>query len=150
MFIDNRLTCMHYHSDGRRQDGRTFGRTNERKENIQTNSHKQYHTKICIQADGRTHGRTDTYRDNIRTGSQTDGQKHTQNCIPHTNGWTDRLSNRRTVRQTFYPHAHRHSHTHAKIKFSWSKRNSANQCLMKSFAQLNYVVRSTYLIVRTS
>ena len=31
------LTCMHYHSDGIRQDGRTFGRTNERKENIQTN-----------------------------------------------------------------------------------------------------------------
>ena len=49
MFIDNILTCMHYHSDGRRQDGRMFGRTNERKENIQTYrvttiSHKNMHT----------------------------------------------------------------------------------------------------------
>ena len=30
---------------------------------------------------GRTDGHTDTYTDNIRTGRQTDGQKHTQNCI---------------------------------------------------------------------
>ena len=37
--------------------------------------------------DGRTRGRT--HKDNIRTGRQTDGQKHTQNCIT-TNERMDR------------------------------------------------------------
>ena len=69
------------HTDGRWQDGRTIGLTNERKENIQTDRITNNITKICIQADERTHGRTDTYTDNTRTGRQSDGQKHTQNCI---------------------------------------------------------------------
>ena len=68
------------HSD-RRQDGRTIGRTNERRENIQidkvTNAIRQKYART----DTRTDGRTDTYTDNIRTGRQTDGHKHTQNCI---------------------------------------------------------------------
>ena len=68
------------HTDGGGQDGRTIGLTNERKEN-QMDRITNNITKICIQADGWTHGRTDTYTDNTRTGRQTDGQKHTQNCI---------------------------------------------------------------------
>ena len=78
-------TCMqttdlqaYIHTDGRRQDGRTIGLTNERKENIPTDRIANNITKICIQAVGRTHGRADTYTDNTRTGRQTDGQKHTQ------------------------------------------------------------------------
>ena len=68
MFIDNRLTCMHYHSDGRRQDGRTFGQTNERKEN------KLYHTKYA-------------YR---RTDGHTDGRTHIQIIIELVDRQTDR------------------------------------------------------------
>ena len=60
----------------RRSDGRMNGKKTFKLIESQTISQK-----ICIQADGRTHGRTDTYTDNIRTGRQTDGQKHTQNCI---------------------------------------------------------------------
>ena len=77
------ITDLHacIHTDGRRQDGRTIGLTNERKENIQTDRITHNTTKLCIQADGRTHGRTDRYTDNTRTGRQTDEQKHTQNCI---------------------------------------------------------------------
>ena len=58
--MDNRLTCMHYHSDGRRQDGRTFGRMNERKENIQTNRVKNNITQKYAyrQTDGHTDGWT--------------------------------------------------------------------------------------------
>ena len=61
MFIDNRLTCMHYHSDGSRQDRRTFGRTNEWKENIQTNrvtnniTQKYAYRRTDGHTDGRTH-----------------------------------------------------------------------------------------------
>ena len=57
MFIDNRFTCMHYQSDGRRQDGGTFGRTNERKENIQTNRVTNNITQKYgyRRTDGRTH-----------------------------------------------------------------------------------------------
>ena len=69
------------HTDGRRQEERTIGLTNERKENIQTDRITNNFTKIYIQADGRTHRRTDTYTDNTRTGRQTDGQKQPQNCI---------------------------------------------------------------------
>ena len=46
------------HTDGRREDGLTIGRTNKRKENIQTDRVTNNITKICIQADGRTHGQT--------------------------------------------------------------------------------------------
>ena len=46
------------HTDGRRQDGRTIGRTNELKENIQTDRVTNNLTKICIQANGRTHTQT--------------------------------------------------------------------------------------------
>ena len=48
------------HSYGGRQDGRSIGWTNERKENIQTDKVTNNIRKICIQANGWTHGRTDT------------------------------------------------------------------------------------------
>ena len=45
------LACIQ--TDGNRQDGRTIGRTNERKENIQTDRVTYNLTKICIQPGGR-------------------------------------------------------------------------------------------------
>ena len=130
------------YTDGRRQDGRTVGLTNERKENIQTDRITNNITKLCIQADRRTHGRTDTYTDNTLTGRQTDGQNIQLNYNHIRTG--GRIDHR--IEGQFdkhFIHAHRHSHIHAKIKYSWSERNSFNQCLMKSFAQLNYVVRTS-------
>ena len=144
MFIDNRLTCMRYHSDGRRQDGRTFGRTNEWKKNIQTNRVTNNSTQkhAYRRADGHTDGRTHIQIIFVLVYRRTETYTKLYNYI-RTDGRRDhRIEGQ--LDKHFHPHAHRHSHAHTKIKFSWSKRNSANQCLMKSIAQLNYVVRSTY------
>ena len=76
MFIDNRLTCMHYHSDGRRQDGRTDVRTDERTGGKKTFKLIVTNNITQIYVYRRTHRPTDTYTYNIRTGRQTDRNIH--------------------------------------------------------------------------
>ena len=71
MFIDNRPACMLYHSDERRQDGRTFGR----KEIIQTNRVTNNITQ------------TYAYR---RTNGHTDGPTHIQIIFELVDRQTDR------------------------------------------------------------
>ena len=55
------------HTDRRRQDGPTIGRTNERKENTQTDRVTNNITQICIQVDPRADGHMDgrTHRKTI-------------------------------------------------------------------------------------
>ena len=82
------------HTDGRRQDGRTIGLTNERSENIQTNNITNNITNYAYRrTDGHMDGRTHTQTILELVDRQLNRNIH-KTVYLHTNGWTDRPSNR--------------------------------------------------------